>query len=92
MCEENPTPSNTTGPKTEKVAKSDDRPTGFLRDSIFDILSLYEHDYRELDSRRVHDYLCRRCALTVRLNGLRNELQAVIREVDRIIGEMHSDK
>jgi hypothetical protein len=90
MREENPTPNNATGPET-KQAKLNDRPTGFLRNSIFDILALYEHDFHEVDGKRVHDYRCRRCALTVRLNGLRNQFQALIREVNETIGQMPSD-
>jgi hypothetical protein len=70
MREENPTTNNTTGQKTEEVPKLSDRPTGFLRNSLFDILAQYEHDYREVDGNRVHDYRCRRCAMTVRLIGL----------------------
>jgi hypothetical protein len=89
--EENPTPNNTSDPKTEEVTKLNDRPTGFLRNSIFDILAHYEHDYREVDGKRIHDYLCRRCALTVRLNGLRNQVQALVREVNEVLGQMRSD-
>jgi hypothetical protein len=91
MREENPTPNNTTGPKTEKVPKLSDRPTGIPRDSIFDNLALYEHDYREVNGTRIHDYQCRRCALTVRLNGLRNKLQILVREVNQIVGQMNPD-
>ena len=70
MLEENLTPDNTTGSKAGEVLKISDRPTGFPKNSLFDIVVLYEHDYRELDGKRVHDYHCRRCALTVRLNVL----------------------
>jgi hypothetical protein len=88
MREENPTSNNPTGTRAEQAAKVSDRPTGFLRNSLFDILALYEHDYREADGMRVHDYRCRRCALTVRLNGLRNQVEALIRDVKEAIGEM----
>jgi hypothetical protein len=91
MREENPAPNKTTGPKTEKVPKLSDRPTGFLINSVFDILALYEHDYRDADGKRVHDYRCRLCALTVRLNGLRNQFQALVREVNETIGQMRSE-
>jgi hypothetical protein len=91
MCAGNPTPNNTTGSETEKVPKLSDRPTGFLKNSIFDILALYEHDYREADGKRVHDYRCRRCALTVRLNGLRNQFEVLLREVNDTIGQMRSE-
>jgi hypothetical protein len=36
--------------------------------------------------KEVHSYLCRRCALTVKLNGLRNQFLALIREVNETIG------
>jgi hypothetical protein len=88
MREENPTPDNTTGTKAGEVPKVTDRSTVFLKNSLFDIVALYEHDYGEADGKRVHDYRCRRCALTVRLNGLRNEIQALIRDVRDAIGEM----
>jgi len=88
MREESPTPNHATGPETEQVPKLNDRPIGFLRNSLFDILALYEHDYREADGKRVHDYRCRRCALTVRLNGLRNQVEAFIRDIKEAIGEM----
>jgi len=91
MREDNPTPDDTTGKKAEQASKVSDRPAGFLRNSLFDIVELYEHDYREVEGKRVHDYRCRRCALTVRLNGLRNQIQALIRDVKDAIGEMADD-
>ena len=90
MCEENPTPNNTAGPKTAK-GKLEDLTARLTRNSLFDILAQYEHDYREADGKRIHDYRCRRCALTVRLNGLRNRVQALIRDVKEAIGEMQDD-
>jgi hypothetical protein len=87
MREENPTPNNSTGPKTAKD-KLEDLNARLTRNSLFDTLAEYEHDYRETDGKRVHDYRCRRCALTVRLNGLRNQVQALIRDVKDAIGEM----
>jgi hypothetical protein len=91
MREENQTTDNTTGPVTEEVPKLGRRPTGFLSNSLFDILGEYEHDFRDADGKRIHDYRCRRCALTVRLNGLRNQIQALIRDVSGAIGEMRED-
>jgi hypothetical protein len=88
MREEKPTPDNTTGSNAGEVPKVADRRTVFLKNSLFDIVALYEHDFREEDGKRTHDYRCRRCALTVRLNGLRNEIQALIRNVKDAIGEM----
>jgi hypothetical protein len=87
MREENPTPNNTTGPKRAKN-KLEDLNARLTRNSLFDILVEYEHDYREADGKRIHDYRCRRCALTVRLNGLRNQVQALNRVVRETIGEM----
>jgi hypothetical protein len=57
-------------------------------DTIWNAIAAFEHDYREVDGKRVHDYRCCRCALTVRLNGLRNQIQALIRDVKEAIGEM----
>jgi hypothetical protein len=85
--EENPTPDNTAGSETEKV-KLDDPNERIIRNSLFDILSRYPRDYRDAEGKRVHDYRCRRCALTVRLNGLRNQFQALIRDVKETVGEM----
>jgi hypothetical protein len=87
MREENPTPNNTTGPETAK-SKLEDLTRRLTRDSLFDILAEYEHDYRDTHGRRVHDYRCRRCALTVRLNSLRNQIHSLIRDVKETIGEM----
>jgi hypothetical protein len=88
MREENPTTDHSTGSQAEQAAKVSNRPTGFLKNSPFDIVALYEHDYREVDGKRVHGYRCRRCALTVRLNGLRNQVEALIRDVKQAVGEM----
>jgi hypothetical protein len=51
-------------------------------------LSRFPHDYRKDGEQDVHSYLCRRCALTVRLNGLRNQVLALVRDVKETIGEM----
>jgi hypothetical protein len=90
MPEENSTPNNSTGPKTAKVTL-EDLNTRLTRNSLFDILGEYEHDYRDTDGKRIHDYRCRRCALTVRLNGLRNQIHSLIRDVKETIGEMRDD-
>jgi len=90
MREENPTADNTTGQKTEKISL-DELNRRAIRDSLFDILSRYPHDSRDEDGRAVHDGHCRRCALTVRLNGLRNRFHALIREVNEALGQMSSD-
>jgi hypothetical protein len=74
-----------------KQAKLDDPNDRIIRNSLFDILSRYPHDYRKDGEKEVHSYLCRRCALTVRLNGLRNQIQALIRDVKETIGEMLDD-
>ena len=87
MRKENPTTDRKAGPETAK-GMLEDLNTRLTRNSLFDILAEYEHDYREADAKRVHDYRCRRCAITVRLNGLRNQVQALIRHVSDIIGEM----
>jgi hypothetical protein len=54
MREENPSPNNTTGPKTAKD-KLEDLNARLTRNSLFDILAEYEHDYREADGKRIHD-------------------------------------
>jgi hypothetical protein len=87
MREEDPTPNSTAGPETEKVKLDDPNPR-IIRNSLFDILSRYPHDFRKDGEKDVHSYLCRRCALTVRLNGLRNQIHALIRDVKEVIGEM----
>jgi hypothetical protein len=90
MREENPTPNNTTGSKTKKV-KLDDPNVRIIRNSLFDILSRFPHDCRKDGEKEFHSYLCRRCALTVRLNGLRNQILALVRDVKETIGEMPND-
>jgi hypothetical protein len=90
MREENPTTNNTDRPETEKV-KLDDPNVRAIRNSLFDILSRYPHDYRKDGEKEVHSFLCRRCALTVRLNGLRNQILALVRDVKETIGEMSDD-
>ena len=87
MREDDPTANKTTGPKTAK-GKLEDLTAQLTRNSLFDILAQYEHDYRDVDGKRVHGYRCRRCALTVRLNGLRNQVESLIRDVKDAIGEM----
>jgi translation initiation factor 2 beta subunit (eIF-2beta)/eIF-5 len=90
MREEDPTPNNTAGPETKKVSleKINKR---LIRNSLFDILSRFPHDYRRDGEKEVHSYLCRRCALTVRLNGLRNQILTLVRDVKETIGEMQDD-
>ena len=90
MREENPTTDNTTGSETAKD-KLEDLTARLTRNSLLDILAQYEHDYREADGKRIHDYRCRRCALTVRLNGLRNQIQALLREVNETLGQMPAE-
>jgi hypothetical protein len=87
MCEESPTSDNTNGPKVEKVSLEELNKLA-IRDSLFDNLARYPHDFREVDGKQVHDFHCRRCALTVRLNGLRNRVLTLIRDVKEAIGEM----
>jgi hypothetical protein len=90
MCEENPTPDNTTGPKAKKInLKELNRRV--IRDSLFDQLARYPHDTQEVDGKQVHDYHCRRCAMTVRLNGLRNQFQVLVRGINEALGQMQSD-
>jgi hypothetical protein len=90
MCEENPTPYNAAGPEAKKVSLEEINKR-LIRNSLFDILSRFPHDFRKEGGKEVHSYLCRRCALTVRLNGLRYQFQALIREVNDTIGEMSDD-
>jgi hypothetical protein len=54
---------------------------------LFHLLESLEHDYREEHGQKVHWYDCRRCALTVRLNGLRGQILSLLRDIEFAIGE-----
>ena len=54
---------------------------------LFHIITSLEHEFREVDGNRVHSHLCIRCALTVRLNGFKNQIRQVLRDIDFSIGE-----
>ena len=54
---------------------------------LFHLVQSLEHDYREEHGKQVHAYGCRRCALTVRLNGFRVQIQKLLRDIEFSIGE-----
>lgn len=90
MREENPTTANPASPKDGKVSLEELNKRA-IRHSIFDNLARYPHDFREVDGKQVHDDHCRRWALTARLNGLRNRILALVRDMKETIGEMSDD-
>ncbi len=53
MREENPSSNDATGPARSKDTL-EDLTARLTRNSLFDILAQYEHDYREVDGKRVH--------------------------------------
>ena len=54
---------------------------------LFHLIHSLEHDYKEEKGKKVHAYGCRRCALTVRLNGFRVQILKLLRDIEFAIGE-----
>ena len=60
---------------------------------LFHLIQSLEHDYKEEKGQKVHAYGCRRCALTVRLNGFRVQILKLLRDIEFAIGEpLEKDK
>lgn len=59
-------------------------------DDLFHLVRSLEHDYRQEADKQVHDYDCRRCALTARLNGFKIQIVQILRDIEFRIGD--SDK
>ena len=59
----------------------------FMFTDLFHIIHSLEHDYREERGEQVHAHGCRRCALTVRLNGFKGQILKLLRDIDFAIGE-----
>jgi len=60
---------------------------------LFHLIYSLEHDYREEKGVNVHSYDCRRCALTVRLNGFKGQILKLLRDIEFAIGEpLEKDK
>ncbi len=54
---------------------------------LFHLLESLEHDYREEHGQQIHAYGCRRCALTVRVNGFRVQILKLLHDIEFGIGE-----
>ena len=54
---------------------------------LFHLIHSLEHDYKEEKGQKVHSYDCRRCALTVRLNGFKGQILCLLRDIEFAIGE-----
>ena len=54
---------------------------------LFHLVHSLEHDYREENGKKVHAHECRRCALTVRLNGFKGQILKLLRDIEFAIGE-----
>jgi hypothetical protein len=54
---------------------------------LFSLIHSLDHDYREEKGEKLHAYDCRRCALTVRLNGFRGQILVLLRDIEFAIGE-----
>jgi hypothetical protein len=54
---------------------------------LFHLIHSLEHDYSEEKGQKVHSYDCRRCALTVRLNGFKVQILVLLRDIEFAIGE-----
>jgi hypothetical protein len=58
-----------------------------MLDDLFHLIQSLEHDYKEDQGKRVHALGCRRCALTVRLNGFKVQILKLLRDIEFAIGE-----
>jgi hypothetical protein len=54
---------------------------------LFHIIHSLEHDYRDEGGKQVHAGGCRRCALTVRLNGFKIQILNLLRIIEFAIGQ-----
>ena len=54
---------------------------------LFHLIQSLEHDFKEENGKKVHAYGCRRCALTVRLNGIKGQILQLLRGIEFTIGE-----
>jgi hypothetical protein len=54
---------------------------------LFHLIQSLEHDYKEEKGEMVHTYRCRRCALTVRVNGFKVQILKLLRDIEFAIGE-----
>jgi hypothetical protein len=54
---------------------------------LLHLLESLDHDYREEHGQKVHAIGCRRCALTVRLNGFKVQIIKLLRDIEFAIGE-----
>jgi hypothetical protein len=54
---------------------------------LFHLIQSLEHDYTEEKGQKVHACGCRRCALTVRLNGFKVQILKLLRDIEFAIGE-----
>jgi hypothetical protein len=56
-------------------------------DDLFHLVESLEHDFKEVDGEKVHTIGCRRCALTVRVNGFKVQILKLLRDIEFGIGE-----
>jgi hypothetical protein len=54
---------------------------------LFHLIHSLEHDYKEEQGKQVHAHGCRRCALTVRLNGFNGQILRLLRDIEFAIRE-----
>ena len=54
---------------------------------LFHLIQSLEHDYKEEAGQKVLAYGCRRCALTVRVNGFKVQILKLLRDIEFAIGE-----
>ena len=54
---------------------------------LFHLIHSLGHDYKEEKGQKVHYYDCRRCALTVRLNGFKGQILSLLRDIEVSTGE-----
>jgi hypothetical protein len=54
---------------------------------LFHIIHSLDHDFKEENGRQVHAGGCRRCQLTVRLNGFKIQILHLLRDIEFSIGE-----
>jgi hypothetical protein len=54
---------------------------------LFRLIQSLEHDFKEENGQLVHAYGCRRWALTLGLNGLRDQIVRLLRDIEFAIGD-----
>jgi hypothetical protein len=61
-------------------------------DDLFHLVASLDHDYPEEGGERVHSYICRCCAIALRLSELKTQVGKLLAETDAAIGDPREEK